>query len=84
MMDQHGGLANSQYRFQKGKSTLGAVEEIVNIAETAKQGTHRTRRICVLIALDGKNAFNYALWKSIIEELQARSFPHYIIKIINR
>lgn len=31
MIDQHGKLANFQYRFRKGKSTLGAVEEIVTI-----------------------------------------------------
>jgi hypothetical protein len=81
MLPEHGNLAEQQYGFRAGRSTLGAVERAIKFAERAKQGTHRTREICALVALDVRNAFNSASWQLILEEINERGLPSYIYKL---
>lgn len=53
-----GDLHERQFGFRKGKSTIGAILEIVNAAKSTEKGNHYSRPMCLLITLDVKNAFN--------------------------
>lgn len=47
----------------------------------AMQGSRKTRRLCALIALDLRNAFNSATWRRIVEALRNRGIAPYLISI---
>ena len=53
-------LSNRQYSFRKGRSTIDAISDVVQAAQTANQGNHSSRKIVLLVTLDVKNAFNSA------------------------
>lgn len=53
-------LSYKQYGFREGRSTIGVVKEVLSIAQSANQGTWRTRELCFLITLNIRNAFNTA------------------------
>ncbi|EFA13619.2 Putative 115 kDa protein in type-1 retrotransposable element R1DM-like Protein [Tribolium castaneum] len=72
-----GGLHPRQYGFQKGKSTIQAVEKALAIARDFN------RKYCTLITIDVKNAFNSASHKIIIEKLQEKRIPKYLINFIS-
>ncbi|CAH2233980.1 jg20059 [Pararge aegeria aegeria] len=83
LLQNHCNLADTQFGFRKGKSTLGAIEKVVAMAEAAKQGTQRNKKLCALITLDVKNAFNSAPWQAILEEIKRRGFPQYMYNLID-
>lgn len=78
-----GGLAEAQHGFRPGRSTVGAVKEVLREADRAWQGNHRTRSVCVVVTLDVKNAFNSVRWTDILEALR-RHFhtPEYLVRVI--
>jgi len=51
-------LADNQYGFRKGRSTIDAIDKVMNVVEDAGKGTIYQRQLCVLITLDVANAFN--------------------------
>ncbi|GBP65564.1 Probable RNA-directed DNA polymerase from transposon X-element [Eumeta japonica] len=56
-------LADNQYGFRRGRSTLDAISLVVNIAKDAIAGTRwkgGTKEYCLVAALDIRNAFNSA------------------------
>ena len=53
-----GDLSLSQHGFRKGRSTIGAMKDVSEMVSRARQGNHRTKDTCVLVALDVRNAFN--------------------------
>lgn len=55
-----GGLSDYQFGFRRKRSTIQAVERVVNIAEKAKRSRGRTKKLYVLVTVDVKNAFNSA------------------------
>ncbi|KYB24758.1 hypothetical protein TcasGA2_TC030937 [Tribolium castaneum] len=71
-LDEKGGLADSQFGFRKGRSTLDAMEEVLKFAETANRGTWGRKDLCAIVAIDVENAFNSAPWKKIIEALEGK------------
>ncbi|XP_052738128.1 uncharacterized protein LOC128198188 [Bicyclus anynana] len=83
LLPKHGGLAKDQFGFRSGRSTLDAIERVKAIALAAKQGSQRTRKLCTLVALDVRNAFNSAPWILILEEFKRRKFPDYVINLIS-
>lgn len=78
----NGDLAETQFGFRRGRSTYGAIAEVINIADEAKRGTWRTRELCVLITLDVKNAFNSASWQLILEELTNIGISPYLLRLL--
>lgn len=74
-------LAPQQYGFLPGKSTIQAIQQVVRIAETEINATRRKRKLCILIALDIKNAFNSAPWLQIIRALEKKGLSTYLIKL---
>ena len=78
-----GDLAPRQYGFRRGKSTIDAVQEVVNAAKSTEQGNHYSRNICLLATLDVKNAFNSVRWDKALDAFE-RDFhiPAYLLRIL--
>ncbi|KAJ3663067.1 hypothetical protein Zmor_007376 [Zophobas morio] len=66
-IEKEGNLADFQYEFRKGYSTVHAMDRVKQIAVDANRGAYRHREFCALITLVIKNAFNSAPWEGIIE-----------------
>lgn len=71
-------LGMNQYGFRKSKSALDAISHVVNIACQATAGTRwkrGTKKYCLVVALDIKNAFNSARWSNICFALDNLNVP---------
>lgn len=80
------GLSDSQYGFRKGKSTIDAIGEVVNLARKAisgKRWRRGSKKYCAVITLDVKNAFNSARRTNIMQALRNMRVPSYILNIIS-
>lgn len=63
-------LSENQYCFRKDRSTVDALLKIVDTVRTARAGTHRTRKYCLVVTLDVWNAFNSDGWSHILQALR--------------
>ncbi|KMQ84101.1 reverse transcriptase, partial [Lasius niger] len=78
-------LADNQYGFRRGRSTLDAIDLVVNTVRETISGTRwrrGTKKYCLVATLDIKNAFNSAKWDCIMEALTGRSVPGYLRRMI--
>ena len=74
-------LANNQYDFRKGRSTLDAINQVVGKGKEAISGVLwrcGSKKHCLLAALDVKNAFNSARCKNIYLALDTLGIPTYL------
>lgn len=79
------GLSPNQYGFRKARSTVEAIDTVVNAARKATAGKRWKRgakKYCAIVTLDVKNAFNSANWDRILEALRKMKVPQYIRRII--
>ncbi|CAD6225560.1 GSCOCG00011830001-RA-CDS, partial [Cotesia congregata] len=68
-------LADNQYGFRKGRSTLDAISLVVNTARNAIAGTRwkgGAKKYCLVATSDIRNAFNSANWDCIMHALQEK------------
>ncbi|KAI5701029.1 hypothetical protein M8J75_005366 [Diaphorina citri] len=72
-------IDTNQYGFLPGKSTTQAINEVVKISMNEIKKKRWKRNLCILIALDIRNAFNSAPWIHIISSLEGLS--PYLIEI---
>ncbi|CAI6362891.1 unnamed protein product [Macrosiphum euphorbiae] len=77
-----GAISDSQFGFRRSKSTTDAIEEVMKTAHEANHGPVRARKLCVLITLDVRNAFNSAPWRLIDEALRKSVVPKYLVEIM--
>lgn len=78
-----GGLSERQYGFRPGRSTLGAIANVVECVERTRLRRYYPKRIVVLATLDVRNAFNSLRWKDIIKALRERfRIPIYLLRIL--
>lgn len=77
------GLSERQFGFRKERSTIDAINYVVEAAKQAINGKGKNRKYCAIITLDVKNAFNSAGWKHIISSLRQANVPEYLIRIIS-
>lgn len=77
-----GDLSNQQYGFRKGRQTVDAIQEVINVAKMAAAYATRNRKICAVITIDVRNAFNSACWQLILAELRKRNIDEGLVKII--
>ena len=59
-MVHENGLLENQFGFGKGRSTVDAIQAVVDIATKARKGTGKRKGFCALIIIDIRNAFNTA------------------------
>lgn len=64
------GLSQNQHGFRKGHSTLTAIEQALTIVRNAWSGNHRSRKVCIFLTFDVKNAFNSMGWEDILEAMR--------------
>lgn len=76
------GLSQRQFGFRRGMSTIDAVGMVVDIARKAAVVVNRKMKMCALITLDVKNAFNTAPRQGILEELEKMEISPDIIRMI--
>lgn len=78
-----GGLADTQFGFRRGKSTIDAIQTVTEAVKESEAGNHHSRKIVMLVTLDVKNAFNSAKWVDIIEALKHYfGIPAYLLRMI--
>ena len=63
--------------FRKGRSTVDAIQAVVNIATNARKGTGKRK------GFDIRNAFNTARWKICIEAIVQKKVPDYLLRMID-
>ena len=63
------GLSENQFGFRKCRSTVDAIEAVVDIATKARRNTGKRKGFCALISIDIRNAINTTRWNSCIEAM---------------
>jgi len=78
-------LSEHQYGFRRGRSTLLAIQQVVNAGRRAMsfgRTNNRDRRCLMVVALDVRNAFNTANWQCIAEALREKGVPLQLRSIL--
>ena len=76
-------LSENQFGFRKGRSTVDAIQAVVDIATKARRGTGKRKGFCALISIDIYNAFNTARWTICIEAKVRKKVPDYLLRTID-
>ena len=74
--------SENQFDFRKGRSTVDAIQAMVDIATKARRGTGKHKGFCALISIDIRNAFNTARWNICIETMVRKKVPDYLLRMI--
>ena len=77
------GLSENQFGFRKGRSTVDAIQAVVDIATKARRGTGKHKGFCALISIDICNAFNTARLNICIEAMVRKKVPDYLLRMID-
>ncbi|XP_046666641.1 uncharacterized protein LOC124358384 [Homalodisca vitripennis] len=80
------GLTKAQFGFRKGRSTVDAIQMVINMAREAisgKRWKHGSKKYCAIVTLDVRNAFNSARWNNILSALRQFNIPEYLLRIIS-
>lgn len=81
-LEQKQALRDFQYGFRPGRSTVGALGRVQEIADWVNRGAYGRRQFCVLVTLDVRNAFNSITWKAIVKALKSRGVNSYLVRMI--
>lgn len=81
-IEREGGLADLQFGFRNGGSTVDALNRVKEIAKHENSGALRSRDFCLLITVDVRNAFNSAPWKGITKAMDKKDLHSHLIQII--
>ena len=77
-----GELHERQYGFRTGRSAVDAIMEVVGVARRAVDAAAQHKKLCALVALDVRNAFNSVRWSSILGALEGRGVDSHLIRIV--
>lgn len=55
---------------------------IQKVIDTERSKTRYSRKLCLVVLLDVKNAFNSLSWENLLEAMTKKNYPDYIIRII--
>ena len=69
--------------FQKGRSTVDAIQAMVDIATKARKGTSKGKGFCALTSIDIRNAFNTPRWKNCIGKMIQKKARDYLLWMID-
>ena len=76
-----GDLSDNQYHFWKGRATIVATSRVVEKTSNAINSSPFTKRMCAVIALDVRNAFNSAKWHNIMLAIENLEVLLYMRRI---
>jgi len=79
-LEQTGGICNDQFR--KGRSTIDAMNRVMEVANRAGTGPLCKRELCAVVSLDVANAFNSASWIHIEQALVVKKVPLYLVRVL--
>ena len=82
-MVRENGLSENQLGFRKGRSTVDAIQAVVDIATKARRGTGKRKGFCALISIDIRNAFNTVRWNICMEAMVRKKVPDYLLRMIH-
>ena len=82
-MVRENNLSENQFGFRKGRSTVDAIQAVVDIATKAKRGTGKRKECCTLISIHIRNAFNTARWYICIAAIVRKKVPDYLLQMID-
>ncbi|KAI5746623.1 hypothetical protein M8J77_005610 [Diaphorina citri] len=74
-------ISPNQYGFRLKKSTTDAINKVVTIAREELKKPAKKRKLCAVLAVDVKNAFNSASWSKIVDGLKNKNIPNYLVRI---
>nr|BAC57916.1 reverse transcriptase [Anopheles gambiae] len=78
-------LAENQYGFRRGRSTVQAIQLVVDAGSHAMsfgRTNNRDKRCLLVVALDVRNAFNTASWQCIATALEDKGVPRQLRNIL--
>ena len=78
-------LAGNHYGFRNGRSTIDAINQVVgkgNEAISGKRWKDGSKKYCLLVTLDVRNAFNSNMWKNICQALDKLDVPAHLKDMI--
>ena len=73
-MVRENGISENQFSFRKGRSTVDAIQAVVDITTKARKGSGKRKGFCELTSIDIGNAFNTARWNICIEAMVRKRF----------
>ena len=82
-IDGENSLSENQFGFRKGRSTVDAIQAVVDIATKARRVTGKRKGFCALINIDIRNAFNTARWNICIEAMVRKKVLDYLLRMID-
>ncbi|XP_068141221.1 uncharacterized protein [Drosophila tropicalis] len=85
LISRSNGLSENQFGFRKARSTIDAISKVVNIAANAIEGSRwkgGSKKYCLVVTIDVKNAFNTADWGCILSSVCRLKAPVYLQAII--
>ena len=82
-MIHENGLSEKQFGLRKGRSTVDAIQAVVDIDTKARRGTGKSKGFCALLSIDIRNAFNSAGWNTCIEAMVRKKVPDYLLRMID-
>ena len=77
------GLSENQFGFRKGRSTVDAIQAVVDTTTKRRRATGKRKGFCALISIDISNAYNTARWKICIEAMVQKKIPDYLLRMID-
>lgn len=83
-VERTGGLAQNQFGFREGCSTISAIQKVLQLADNAANRGRSLKLIPAVITLDVRNAFNSASWQIILDVLKERGVKDYLRRIIQQ
>ena len=83
LLVKENGLSENQFEFRKSRSTVNAIQAVVNIVPNARKGTGKRKGFCALISIDIRNAFNITRWNICIEAMMRKNIPDYLLRMID-
>ena len=68
------GLSENQFGFRKSRSTVDAIQAVLDIATKARRGTGKRKGFCALLSIDIRNSFNTTRLNICIEASDPRTW----------
>ena len=82
-IEEKGALSEAQFGFRKGRSTVGAIERVMEVARRERSATPKTRAFVLLILVDVRNAFNSMDWWRCMQSLEKRGISPYLRRLLS-